>query len=84
MQRKEVREFSFQVPRIGGDIAQLTVWVQHEQTGDISPLLTLTDGEGIYRRDWSTRLVGDHILILATEDSAGTVTEWDRRRISVR
>jgi membrane peptidoglycan carboxypeptidase len=81
----DVTELSFRVPAIDGrDIRELRAVIVNDETGIQEEVLSLMDGEGLYRRQWMSKTAGSYTLTLTTEDRSQTVTEWGTRTITVQ
>ena len=84
LQKDEIIEFAVQVPFLGGeDIAELHLVVV-SAIGEEDVILRLSDGEGLYRREWKGRNAGQYKLILTTKSQSGEELEWDKRIIEVQ
>jgi len=83
--RNEIVDFSFDVRGIdGNEIMYLNAYVRSEETQEEDVILSLREGQGVYKRDWKGKRSGNYTLVLATEDRRGTVTEWGAYEIEVQ
>ena len=83
--RNEIVDFSFDVRGIDGDeIMYLNVYVRSEETQEEDVILSLREGQGVYKRDWKGKRSGNYTLVLATENRRGDVTEWGTYEIEVQ
>ncbi|HAI98177.1 TPA: hypothetical protein DCL30_01370 [Candidatus Peribacteria bacterium] len=83
IQKSTPIDLKVQVPRLSTqDYASLKLSVADEQ-GVEDVLLELTNGEGLYVRQWQSKRAGTFVIYVRTKNRSGEEREWSERKIVV-